>query len=944
MATVQNDRLIRLYAVNPRVTPEAAVGGVYGSSLYPDLADAGWTHALGGSTVVAVTDGPSGATARRCTAGVATYLSHATAYTIDRSRTYRVRFYARASATATGLLYFDLRQFLADGVTAGPGNNGRQPYKPLAQPAANTRNWTLFDYTWTNADWQVGVTQVRPDFLLNYLDVGTPVGYWEVQDFQMMDVTEVATAQATATAAAEQALAANEALTTIANDNVLSKGEKSAIILQWQAIDNEVPDIVSKAAALGVSSASYSDAKIALDSYLNAIPSGWSTLTADSVIDGPTFRDKFAAYYKQRQLLLNAIAAKTATLSTWSGTTGSLKPGASRGSAINVDPALENLAAWTTTAGVVFNATSSTAAGAVGGAYFYAQGAVGDNLYAYENNRYAVDPAGVYALTANLFASAGNTRNMYLFVNFYDYQGTQIGTAWGGAMSGYVYGSTPAVDTWTRCGADFGPNTGRPIPAGAKMMAIGVWFRYNNGTSTSLQAAQDIRLENVTAARAAKAIADAAAIQATNANNALIAIADDNILSKSEKPEIILKWAAITGENGDIMNKADAVSVSRVAYQAALEALASYLTAIPSGWNTLTADSVIDGPTFRTKFAAYYDQRQLLLNAIAAKAATTASWTGVAQRPADIDIFNNQDSIIRAPQGALLTTQSPSLTGSIKIRLPVSWTDTMMKFSVDIYEYAAGYSCSLEIAGYNYSQGVWYNVSARVVGGSNVEYPVYFGHDGTKCCVWIGTAGTVWEYPQVRVRDFFAGYGGMAKANWEAGWQISVSNAGPQAVTAQVLDTYPAADWSKIPNANGKPANNATVGAPAGTLVAGTLAETVAAQAAAGNAAATAPQFTLTQLPFTALNFTASNSTWAAGSYTATPNNAAAGTVKYNWSLEGAGNTVLWISSASNVQTVSLSARSNVSGTELDFFLTCTAVDAKGKTAIMTFNIFVDFA
>lgn len=183
---------------------------------------------------------------------------------------------------------------------------------------------------------------------------------------------------------------------------------------------------------------------------------------------------------------------------------------------------------------------------------------------------------------------------------------------------------------------------------------------------------------------------------------------------------------------------------------------------------------------------------------------------------AGLSVSNNEDSVIRAPGGGVFVTNTSTMTGRMKVTLPQSWTNTMMRFTVEVYEYSSGYMCTLELGGYNYLPSTsWHNVSARVIGGSNVEYPVYFGHDGTKCCVWIGAApNETWSYPQVRVRDFFAGYSNYLRTQWESGWAISfdttaiTSGAGANQFTASVLDTLPGANWAKISGAN-KPADGA---------------------------------------------------------------------------------------------------------------------------------------
>ena len=193
-------------------------------------------------------------------------------------------------------------------------------------------------------------------------------------------------------------------------------------------------------------------------------------------------------------------------------------------------------------------------------------------------------------------------------------------------------------------------------------------------------------------------------------------------------------------------------------------------------------------------------------------------------------ILNNEDGIIRAPGGGLFTSQLSQYQGSLAISLPTAtFTDSMLLFYVDIFEYIQGYSCTMMISGYTYNVngGTWYNCTARVLGGSNVEYPVYFGRIGTRPTVFIGDAADTWSYPQVRVRDALIGYNYTSRAVWEDGWNISFQTVGPQNITTQVLDTYPGADWRKLTGA-GKPQDYATVGAPADTSVAGQLAQNVA--------------------------------------------------------------------------------------------------------------------
>lgn len=127
--------------------------------------------------------------------------------------------------------------------------------------------------------------------------------------------------------------------------------------------------------------------------------------------------------------------------------------------------------------------------------------------------------------------------------------------------------------------------------------------------------------------------------------------------------------------------------------------------------------------------------------------------------------------------GGVFGTKIGSHTGALKITLPNSWNNTMLKFDVEIYNYSVNNSCTYSIAGYNYAtNSSWDNVSAYATGhktNARANLPVRFGHDGTKCCIYIGEVKQVWNYPQVTIRNFMAGYSGSsAYLNWVDGWQI----------------------------------------------------------------------------------------------------------------------------------------------------------------------------
>ena len=136
---------------------------------------------------------------------------------------------------------------------------------------------------------------------------------------------------------------------------------------------------------------------------------------------------------------------------------------------------------------------------------------------------------------------------------------------------------------------------------------------------------------------------------------------------------------------------------------------------------------------------------------------------------------------INKPYGGDFYTNQNAYTGAIEIALPTGGTshDDMMKFVVDIFDYATQESVTVFIGGYTYlnvgaGNNTWYNVQAQVIGQSaNQNYTVRFGDNGTEHCVWIGDTTSTWNHLQVIVRDFFVGYSANIN-NYLGAWEINV--------------------------------------------------------------------------------------------------------------------------------------------------------------------------
>ena len=134
--------------------------------------------------------------------------------------------------------------------------------------------------------------------------------------------------------------------------------------------------------------------------------------------------------------------------------------------------------------------------------------------------------------------------------------------------------------------------------------------------------------------------------------------------------------------------------------------------------------------------------------------------------------------------GTILNNASSSVTGTIKIKLPVTWTNTMGVYKIMLYEYNDRGSSEITVSFYNYtSNQSYYNYSYQVNGG--FKGAVRIAHDGSKCCILLGNTSYTWNYPKVYVHQIFGGQ--SISANYfDTNFNISIitSEAGLSKVTS----------------------------------------------------------------------------------------------------------------------------------------------------------------
>lgn len=135
---------------------------------------------------------------------------------------------------------------------------------------------------------------------------------------------------------------------------------------------------------------------------------------------------------------------------------------------------------------------------------------------------------------------------------------------------------------------------------------------------------------------------------------------------------------------------------------------------------------------------------------------------------------DNANARIFSPGDGYSVNNGPQ-SGAIKIALPAagSFTNTMISFTVKIYNYSTGTSRTICVGGYTYYDTNWYNVFAYQSGDQGAgDLNVRFGIEGGRNCVWIGETNTSWSYPNIFVTDVQSGH--SQPSALLDGWTVSI--------------------------------------------------------------------------------------------------------------------------------------------------------------------------
>ncbi len=179
-------------------------------------------------------------------------------------------------------------------------------------------------------------------------------------------------------------------------------------------------------------------------------------------------------------------------------------------------------------------------------------------------------------------------------------------------------------------------------------------------------------------------------------------------------------------------------------------------------------------------------------------------------KSSDPDILKNRESEITRilyPRGATFAQNHPANhtdVGAIKITLPVDDELTLIRFRVEVINYAQSTNFSAWFGGYLHNDS-WHFTSAEILTSSSVnDHKVSFGFENGKGVVWIGEITDVWKWLKVEVSELIVAHNNSSIANWDDGWSVMVDNqdfsskVSPGQVKSSALPLGKGAYWNAI--------------------------------------------------------------------------------------------------------------------------------------------------
>jgi hypothetical protein len=324
-------------------------------------------------------------------------------------------------------------------------------------------------------------------------------------------------------------------------------------------------------------------------------------------------------------------------------------------------------------------------------------------------------------------------------------------------------------------------------------------------------------------------------------------ISSDGILSKSEKSVYMSMYAALKGSYLEAGNTSTGFVTTfgseqnlavRQAADTAYNALNTYLNGLTPAWNDAASDTAIDPAVFRQNFQALVDAVQALAISNNTISSQKAVWSSVAgdNKPADnaganftlystgsTDVVIQGNSVTRTVAGVDFS----SIAASREYFFGMAYASFMLpSTAVDAGLTTNGTPTTRQAANYT-----WHNSAD---GGWRTRYGLVEINHGTTANGVTFTATTLFTiiYDGTKV-SWLADGVVMRTVPIDPGllMKLVVVIGKPNAFVTNIqFGPFTDNAWASVGGAN-RPADNATVGAPVGTLVGSTAAATVELQA-----------------------------------------------------------------------------------------------------------------
>lgn len=284
--------------------------------------------------------------------------------------------------------------------------------------------------------------------------------------------------------------------------------------------------------------------------------------------------------------------------------------------------------------------------------------------------------------------------------------------------------------------------------------------------NTFIQSIQTTAGNALTNAATAQTAANNAATAASTANTELAAISSDSVLSKGEKPAVVLNVTNILNEQAGIVAEAVRYGIitPKTNYTTAVSNLTAYLATLTPAYSDVTQNTPIVANTFKDKFADVYTKRQILLDAIVAAAKTLAD---NAQNTADnavglvTTLENNLESTVSGyiANNSLVLQIQDDLAGNINATSTLSsavssldaWKTSTATVQLDSHTSAIGTLESRAFIGVTSTAGGKATVAGLTI--SSVNYSLSFQGDIFELVntagvpqLYYNTADGVWNF------------------------------------------------------------------------------------------------------------------------------------------------------------------------------------------------------